>query len=54
MNNLTGILLTIVLFIGIATSAYFANSFLVLEKMKAESEARYQCSMSVRYEAKTA
>lgn len=50
MNNITGVLLTIVLLIGIGIASYFANSFLVLEKSKADNRARYECALANRYE----
>lgn len=54
--NITGILLTIILLIisvSVGIAAYFANSFFVLEKIKAENKARYECAMVYRYEVRT-
>jgi len=50
MDTIFKITITILLIIGIILIGYFANSFLVLEKQKAENQARYECAMANRYE----
>lgn len=53
MDTIFKITTTVLLAIGIILIGYFANSFLVLEKQKAENQAHYECAATNRYEVVT-